>query len=284
MNNHLTLLTLPLTKPALYVLVGAGGSGKSSITTAFPPSWSLSLDTCRAQVADNAGSQAATPAAVRVFDAALDGRLSHHLPTVIDNTSTEQKHRTRLIKRAHHYGMLAVAIAVRTPLSVCQARQALRPASLQVPRDVIERQHDGVPSAEQLLSEGFDQAHDADRLDLMRLLLERSASADFDPLVDIRATFGPDLAAVFAFTDSDDSRGTFAVAGRTITVRWSDDGEPFDHHWQAQTEGHTCSDCGRALWVRVASATDLLHVYTGKTGKVADEPLCLVCDAPDYAA
>ncbi|MDX3232512.1 AAA family ATPase [Streptomyces sp. ME19-01-6] len=276
--------TLPLRDPALYVIIGAAGGGKTRIAAAFPRSWRLSLDACRARVADNAGSQTATPAALAVFDAALAGRLDNGLSTVIDNTSTERAHRAGLIERAHRHGLLAVAIVARTSLTVCQARQAARPDNLQVPAHVIEDQHQGVPSTQQLLSEGFDQAYDADRLDLMRLLLERSAAAGLDTFADVRATFGPDLATVFAFDpDGEDSRGAFTVAGRTVAARWSDDGEPFDHHWQAQLTD-TCPDCGRALWARVTGAQDLLNVYTGQTGKLLDDPLCPVCDTPDYAA
>ncbi|MEU4898233.1 ATP-binding protein [Streptomyces sp. NPDC044780] len=274
--------TLPLPDPALYALVGAAGSGKTRIAAAFPRSWRLSLDVCRARVADDAGSQEATPAAVAVFDAALAGRLANRLPTVIDNTSTEAVHRAGLIERAHRHGLPAVAIVARTALADCQARQAARPESLQVPAHVIEQQHQGMPSTQQLLSEGFDQVHDADRLDLMRLLLERSAADGLDALVHVRATFGPDLAAVYAFDpDSEDSRGAFTIAGRTIAARWCDDGEPFDHHWRAELT-EPCPDCSRPLWARVTGAQDLLNAYTGRTGHLPDDPLCPGCDVPDY--
>jgi predicted kinase len=277
--------TLPLRDPALYVIIGAAGSGKTRIAAAFPRSWRLSLDACRARVADDAGSQTATPAALAVFDAALAGRLDNGLSTVIDNTSTERAHRAALIERAHHHGLLAVAIVARAPLAVCQARQAVRPDNLQVPAHVIEQQHQGVPSTQQLLDEGFDQVHDANSLDLMRTLLKRSAATGLDPIADIRATFGPDLAAIFTFDpDREDSRGTFTVAERTITVRWSDEGDPFDHHWQARLDGETCPGCDRALWAKVTDAQDLLHAYTGQTGQLLDDPLCLVCDMPDHDA
>ncbi|MGW3563579.1 AAA family ATPase [Streptomyces sp. NPDC000941] len=276
---------LPLPEAGVYVIIGAAGSGKTRIAAAFPRSWRLSLDACRARVAGNAGLQSATPAAVRVFNAALAGRLEHLLPTVIDATNAEEAVRAGLIARAHSHGLPAVAIVARTSLSVCQARQAQRPDHLQVPPNSVAWQHQGVPSAQQLLDEGFDQVHDADSLDLMRMLLERSAATGLDPLADVRATFGPDLAAVFAFdTGSEDSRGTFTVAERTITVRWSDEGDPFDHHWQARLDGETCPVCGRGLWARVTDARDLLHVYTGQTGQLLDDPLCLACDLPDHNA
>lgn len=275
---------LPFPETGVFVLIGAAGSGKTHIAAAFPRSWRLSLDDFRGRVADDAGSQTATRAAVAVFDATLAGRLQHKKPTVIDCTNTNQYHRVSLIDRAHSHGLPAVAIVVRTSLAVCQARQATRPENRQVPPHIIERQRQGVPSEQRLLNEGFDQVHDADRLDLMRLLLERSAAVGLDPLVDVRATFGPDLAAVFAFDPDEDTRGAFTIAGRTVAVRWCDDGDPFDHHWQVRLDSDNCPDCDHALWVRVTSARDLLDAYTGQTGQLPDDPLCTVCDASDYDA
>ena len=115
---------------------------------------------------------------------------------------------------------------------------------------------------------------------LLRLVMERSAAAGLDPLADVRAVFGNDLAAVFAFDpNSTTSEGHFAIAGRQLTVRWSDDGDVFDHHWQARLPNEVCDDCGSALWVRVTGARDLLDAYTGGQ---PDEPLCERCDIPDW--
>ncbi|MER6736523.1 hypothetical protein [Streptomyces puniciscabiei] len=55
------LASFPLPVPALYVLIGAAGSGKTRIATAFPRTWRLSLDDCRERVADDPGLQDSTP-------------------------------------------------------------------------------------------------------------------------------------------------------------------------------------------------------------------------------
>ncbi|MER6736522.1 hypothetical protein [Streptomyces puniciscabiei] len=139
-----------------------------------------------------------------------------------------------------------------------------------------------MPTGGQLLTEGFDQVHAAADLDPLHLLLARSAAAGLDPLAEVRATFGPDLAAVFAFDpDSPDSTGSFAVAGRQLTVRWSDHGEVFDHHWQARLDTETCETCGAAVWVKVTDAADLLAVYNGQP---PEELFCDHCDVPDWYA
>lgn len=269
----------PLPTPGLYVLIGAAGSGKTHIASAFPRRWRLSLDSCRSQVCDDAGSQDSTPDAVRVFDAVLDARLARRLPTVIDATSTNQDDRVPLVMAAHDHQLPAVAIVARTPLLLCLARQEPRAANRKVPAATVARQHRDVPTREQLINEGFDQVHDAADLDLLRLLLDRAAAAGMDPLADVRATFGDDLADVFAFDpNSEDSRGAFAVGGRQLTVRWWDVAEPYEAHWQARVDGEACT-CGGALWVKVTDARDLLDVYTGR---LPEEPVCSVCDVPDY--
>ncbi|MEW1723870.1 AAA family ATPase [Streptomyces sp. NPDC093109] len=251
---------MDLGQPSLYVLIGAAGSGKSRIAAAFPARWRLELDACRERVADRRGDQASTPDAVRVFDTVLAGRLARHLPTVVDSTNTEERHRAGLVERAHAHRMPAVAIVASTPLEVCQARQDARPADRRVPPGTVARQHQGVPGTRQLRAEGFDEVHDAAELDLMGLLLARSTDAGPDPLADVRTFFGDGLAAVFAW-DTGGETGTFAVAGQEITVRQRDDGDPFDHHWQART---ACPDgCPGPAWVKVTGPADLLDVYKG---------------------
>ncbi|AXK34662.1 ATP-binding protein [Streptomyces armeniacus] len=278
--NQQLLAALGLPEPGLYVLIGPAGSGKTNIAAAFPRTWRLSLDDFREQVADDAGAQASTRDAVAVFDAALSGRLARRLPTLVDSTNTELAVRARLLERAHRHGMLAVAIAVRTPLETCQERQNARPANRQVPTETIAWQRAGVPFAEQLLSEGFDEVRDAADLDLLHLLLARSVAAGFDPLAEVRAAFGPDLARAFAFdSDSSGSTGAFTVAGRQLAVRWSEDGDVFDHHWQARLDSEPCEDCGSPVWVKVNGARDLLDVYRGQA---PDEPFCQSCDTPDW--
>lgn len=276
----MTPARIDLSVPSLFVLVGAAGSGKSTVAAAFPPSWRLSLDACREQVSDDAGDQAATPAAAHVRDQVLAARLARGLSTVLDATHTDTGLRQWLAELAYaNHAMPAVAIVVRTPLDVCQARQAARPQNRRVPLDVVAAQHTGVPTAEQLRAEGFDQVHDADDLDLLGMLLTRSAATPPDTLADIRAAFGDDLAGVFAFDpDSEDSIGAFAIAGREITVRRWDGGGAHAQHWQVRIETEWCDRCGGFVpWATVADAVDLLAV---DRGEVPDDLHCDRCDSP----
>ncbi|WP_246113593.1 ATP-binding protein [Streptomyces montanus] len=278
-----TLAPLSLPEPALYVLIGPGGSGKSTVATCFPAEWRLSLDDCRARVADDPGAQEATPDAVTLFLLALDARLKRRKPTVVDATNTEQAHRTGLVRQAQRHEIPAVAIVLRTPLEICKDRQQDRPANRQVPDPALIQQFEGTPSPEHLVGEGFTSAHYADELDLLGLLLRRSATADRDPLADIRYAFGDDLAATFSWHDErprDFATGAFRIASREIFVRWMDDADPYDHHWQAQFDGACINGCPRPLWVKVTNATDLRSVYAGAA---PDELWCDGCGGPGLA-
>jgi predicted kinase len=263
---------LPFDLPAVVVLIGAAGSGKTSVAAAFPRPWRLSLDDCRRLVSDDPGDQAATADAVAVFDRILAGRLARGLSTVVDATNTEVAVRAGLLQRAHDHKLPAVALTVRTSLLLCQARQTLRPADRKVPIDTVSRQHDAVPTAQQLLAEGFDQVHDAADLDLLGMALTRAADADSDPLTTVRAAFGLDLTDVFTRSASPDADGSFAIGGREVTIR-TVDGDAYDLPFEARLED-PCPECGGPQWVRVNSPADLLDVHTGGE---PDEPVCDEC-------
>lgn len=212
-----------------------------------------------------------------VFDAVLEGRLIRRLPTVIDSTNTETDRRTDLVDRARRHGLPPVAIIVRTSLATCLARQQQRPANRAVPAWAVIRQHLGIPTTSQLLSEGFAEVHDAAELDLLHSLLHRAAH-NCDPYAGVRHAFG-ELADVFTRNPDPDAphtiRGHFAIAGHELAIRWHSDGDPYDHGWQARIDDQRCEDCGATLWATVHDALDLLDAYTGK---IPDEAVCITCD------
>ncbi|MEU5164309.1 ATP-binding protein [Streptomyces sp. NPDC020875] len=262
-----------LDEPALLVLVGPAGAGKSRVARALP-GHRLELDALRALVSGCGGDQSATRAAVTVLDVALDGCLSRHRRVVVDATSTEPHVRASLLARAREHRMPAVAIVARTPLAACQDRQHARNPARRVPADVVAVQHAATPTAEELLAEGFSAAFYADELDLMSRVLQASAAAEPDPVADVRRDFGPDLAAVFSWHPITPGTGIFAVAGQELAIRWNSDGDPYDHHWQAVSP---CpGGCPGPAWTRVNGPSDLLAVHRGQP---ADEVWCDLCDS-----
>ncbi|WP_162467247.1 ATP-binding protein [Streptomyces cavernae] len=277
-ESVLAPLSLP-DGPLLLAMIGAAGSGKSRVARAFPADWRLELDNYRWQATGSPGDQTATPIASVVFREFLDARLTRKLPVLADSTNSERDVRAYLLRRARHWGMTTVAIVFRVPVEECLARQETRTETKQVPPDAVTRQAVGVPTPDQLIDEGFHHAYYADELDLLGLLLSRSATADPDPLADVRRTFGEDLAAVFAWHHGREhgfATGTFAVADREMTVRWMDDGDPYDHHWQARLNEACTDGCPGPTWVKVTDAADLQDVYLGGA---PDEPWCDSCDS-----
>jgi predicted kinase len=263
--------------PSLVLLIGSAGAGKSRVARAFPATWRLELDQFRAAVADSAGCQDATADAVEALHAILDARLARRLPVVADATHAEERIRAGLLQRARHHQVPAVAVLVPTPLQVCQDRQHSRPPARQVPAETIAWQHQQIPTAEQLLAEGFDRVHHAAELDPLHLLLQRVAADSPDPFTEVRAAFGEDLAAVFTWhTDPAEvfePTGAFAIAGRELTVRWRNSGA--DAHFQARTRCE--GGCLGPAWVKVATTADLLAVYEGRPPE-DDEVRCDGCD------
>lgn len=188
-----------------------------------------------------------------------------------NSTNTDPAVRAHLLQRARTFGMPCIAILVPTDLATCLARQANRPPAKRVPDHVVVAQHATLTTGEQLLAEGWDTVHDATRLDLLHMALARAAAVEADPLDDIRAVFGTDLAAVFAFDDSDYRHGRFTIAGRDLELR-SVRAQTYSHPWQARIGG-TC-DCGGSLWVPASSPAELLAAYRGEPDS---EAVCAHC-------
>jgi predicted kinase len=153
------------TDPALVVLIGVAGAGKSSLAAQWRPSQVLSLDAYRELVSDDETDQDATADAVRLLHAVLDARLGRGLTTVVDATNVEAAARRPLLDLAAAHGMPAVAVVVDTPLALAQARNVTRPGprgsarwGRRVPATVIAEQHrQFCASVPRLREEGFTE-------------------------------------------------------------------------------------------------------------------------------
>lgn len=132
---------IEIPEPAIVVLVGAAGCGKSTFAGRhFAPADILSSDTFRELVSGDAGDQRATPAAFSLLRHALDERGKRRRLTVVDATNLKRRERNRLLGVARRYQLPSVAIVLALPLEVCQQRAVDRTDRL-VEAEVIERQH-----------------------------------------------------------------------------------------------------------------------------------------------
>ncbi|WP_073819194.1 AAA family ATPase [Kitasatospora sp. CB01950] len=138
----------------LIVLVGGSGAGKSSFADRrWPATWRLCLDDYRALATDSAADQSATPVAAQIQDLLLDARLSRALTTVIDSTALLPHVRAHLIARARYWQRPAAAVLFDVPLETRRAQNTTRERV--VPDHVLLDQEQLLPTAEQLLAEGF---------------------------------------------------------------------------------------------------------------------------------
>lgn len=112
---------------SLVVLVGVSGSGKSSFAARhFLPTEVLSSDFCRGLVSDDENDQAATPAAFDVLHYVAGKRLEVGRLTVVDATNVQPEARKPLVALAKKHHVLAVAIVLDVPESVCAQRNSTR--------------------------------------------------------------------------------------------------------------------------------------------------------------
>jgi predicted kinase len=134
------VLVIELPDPALVVLVGAAGSGKSTFAARhFAADEILSSDAFREVIAGDPTDQAATKPAFSALHRALSRRLAQGRLTVVDATSVKRAARMSLVRRAAAAGVPAVAVVLELPPAVVHARNVARPGRA-VPADAVDRQ------------------------------------------------------------------------------------------------------------------------------------------------
>lgn len=149
---------------SLVVLVGLSGAGKSTFAAGYPASWTLCLDAYREMATDAAADQSATPVAIRVQDVLLEARLARGLTTIVDSTALMPHVRAGLLARARYWQRPCLALLFDVPLAVCEQQNAGR--ARVVPADVLRAQNQYLPSAKDLIHEGFDDVLVIGRADL----------------------------------------------------------------------------------------------------------------------
>lgn len=120
-------VTITIPQPALVLLVGPAGAGKSTFARAhFRGSEIVSSDAMREMLADDAGDQGATAEAFQVLSIIVNGRLRRRLTTVVDATNLRAANRKRYRRLAARYGIATVVIAFALSDATYQARNANR--------------------------------------------------------------------------------------------------------------------------------------------------------------
>ncbi|WP_299448142.1 LLM class flavin-dependent oxidoreductase [uncultured Phycicoccus sp.] len=152
-----------LPDPALVLLVGAPGSGKSTWAAGrFRDVEIVSSDALRAVVGSGTADLDASDDAFRLLDQIVEGRTRRGLTVVVDTLGLDPDRRATWAAAARRSSLPTVAVVLDTPASVCRSRNAGRDRP--VPRRVLDAQLGRVREVpDELRREGWDVrvvAHD----------------------------------------------------------------------------------------------------------------------------
>ncbi|MEP7360956.1 MAG: AAA family ATPase [Chloroflexota bacterium] len=153
-------LLIRIPDPALVLLIGPTGSGKSTFAAAnFKPLEIVSTDHLRGLLSNDPADQAATADAFRILNLIVTGRVARRLTTVIDATSLLAPNRTRYRRIAAAHGVPVVVVAFDLAAHTYHARNRGRYGRV-VDDDVVERQIEQMTKAMAALrSEGYAALH-----------------------------------------------------------------------------------------------------------------------------
>jgi alkanesulfonate monooxygenase SsuD/methylene tetrahydromethanopterin reductase-like flavin-dependent oxidoreductase (luciferase family)/predicted kinase len=148
--------------PALVVLVGAAGSGKSTWARArYQPTEVVSSDDLRAVVGSGPHDLGASDDAFRVLDTIVAARLGRGLTTVVDTLGLDPARRASYRRLARTAGLPAVAVVVDVETRL--AKQRNRARDRPVPASVIDTQLRRMRAvSDELADEGWDVVVQAD--------------------------------------------------------------------------------------------------------------------------
>ncbi len=149
--------------PALVVLVGASGSGKSAWAAGrYRPSEIVSSDQLRGVVGSGEHDLDASADAFALLDHVVAARLRRGLTTVVDTLGMDAERRRAHLELARRAGLPAVAVLFHTGAAECRRRnrERARPVPAAVLDGQLRRMAD---AADEIAAEGWSVISEADQ-------------------------------------------------------------------------------------------------------------------------
>jgi len=169
--------------PALVVLVGVSGSGKSTWAAGrYRAREIVSSDQLRAVVGSGEHDLDASLDAFSLLDQIVAARAGRGLMTVVDTLGLDPERRLAWLAVARRSRLPAVAVLFETDAALCRARNRVRERP--VPATVLDAQLRRIPDvAAQLLAEGWDM--------VLRPTADTSGRHDVEPRYVIEPQHSP---------------------------------------------------------------------------------------------
>ncbi|HXP19144.1 MAG TPA: LLM class flavin-dependent oxidoreductase [Streptosporangiaceae bacterium] len=156
------MATIAVPDPALVVLVGPSGSGKSAWAAArYRPPEVVSSDQLRGVVGSGENDLDASADAFALLDQIVAARLRRGLTTVVDTLGFDPERRRAQLELARRAGLPAVAVLFGTDPAECRRRN--RGRARPVPAAVLDSQLRRMPDAtRQVTDEGWQVVSQSD--------------------------------------------------------------------------------------------------------------------------
>jgi alkanesulfonate monooxygenase SsuD/methylene tetrahydromethanopterin reductase-like flavin-dependent oxidoreductase (luciferase family)/predicted kinase len=149
-----------LPDPALVVLVGPAGSGKSHFARAhYRAAEVVSSDDLRGVLGSGAHDLAATDEAFEILERVVAARLSRGLTTVVDTLGLDRGRRRAWLEAARAAGLPAVAVVIDTPPEETRRRNADRAYVVPAPALGAQLKRFREVRDVELPGEGWDLVH-----------------------------------------------------------------------------------------------------------------------------
>ena len=122
-----------LPDPAVVVLAGAAGSGKSTWAAERTTSEIVASDALRAIVGSGPADLDASVDAFGLLDTIVNARIGRSLTTVIDTLGLDHPRRLGYLQLARSAGLPAVLVIMNTSPQLCRERNRLRDRPVPAP-------------------------------------------------------------------------------------------------------------------------------------------------------